>query len=199
MSFGSSTPLVVTATWAVGTYVLTVAVHLFAGYAVEVSLRAVGLCLAGALSTNMFEHAWHRYGMHSRRPDRRHATHHRIFYGDSFQTSDREALQQIVTSWYIFPILLVPHYAIFLAVFWAPLAPSFFLGVLLHFVAYEVTHWYTHVANNSFDRFVSRVPFLRRLRAVQVRHHQLHPANPTVNFNFNPPYAGDRLGRVLRR
>ena len=199
MQFGASTPLALTTGWAVGTYALTIVVHFYAGGGVEFSLRSCLLCIAGALYTNLFEHAWHRYGMHSRRPDRRHATHHRIFYGDRFQTSNAEALREIVTSWYIFPILLVPHYAIFVALFPPKLAPLFFLGVLLHYVAYEVTHWYTHVADNSFDRFVSRMPVLRRLRAVQIHHHQLHHENPTVNFNFNPPYVGDRVGKVLQR
>jgi hypothetical protein len=199
MSFGFASPLVATTASAVGAYVSAVVFHLSAGATVEVSVRAVVVCIAGVLYTNLFEHGWHRYGMHSRRPDRRHATHHRIFYGDKFQTSDPEALREIVTSWYIFPLLLVVHYSVFTAVLGAGLAPMFFLGVLLHFVAYEVTHWYTHVANNSFDRFLSRNRFLGPLRAVQIRHHQLHHANPTVNFNFNPPYAGDRVSRVLRR
>jgi hypothetical protein len=199
MSFGSARPLVVTTAWAVSAYVFAVALHLFAGGVVEVSIRAVGACVAGALYTNLFEHAWHRYAMHSRRPDRRHATHHSIFYDTRFQTSDPEALREIVTSWYIFPALLVTHYSVFAAVFGAALAPMFFLGVLLHFVGYEVTHWYTHVADNSFDRYISRIPVLRRLRSVQIHHHRLHHANPTINFNFNPPYAGDRVAKVLRR
>ena len=199
MSFGSSTPVVVTTGWAVGSYVLAIIAHLSAGGAVEFCVRSVGVCIAGALYTNLFEHAWHRYGMHSRRPDRRHAMHHSNFYGNKFQRSDPEALRQIVTSWYIFPLLLVVHYSVFAALFGATSAPMFFFGVLLHFVGYEVTHWYTHVENNSFDEFISRIPVLRRLRAIQIYHHQLHHANPTVNFNFNPPYAGDRVGRVLRR
>ena len=145
MSFRSSTPLVVTTAWAVGTYVFAVAIHLSAGGAAELSVRSLGVCMAGALYTNVFEHAWHRYGMHSRRPDRRHATHHSIFYSNRFQRSDNEALREIVTSWYIFPLLLAVHYSGFVAVFGARLAPMFFLGVLLHFVGYEVTHWYTHV------------------------------------------------------
>jgi len=34
---------------------------------------------------------------------------------------------------------------------------------------------------------------------MQIRHHRRHHAEPMVNFNFNPPYAGDRLAGVLRR
>ena len=199
MSLGSAKPLVTATGWAVGSYLAGVGLQLGAGGHIDISPRALVVCLAGALYTNLFEHAWHRYRMHSRRPDPRHATHHRIFYGNRFQTSDPEALREIVTAWYIFPLLLTVHYSAFAALFGAGLAPAFFLGVLLHFVTYEVTHWYTHVANNSFDRFMARIPGLSRLRSEQIRHHQRHHAEPMVNFNFNPPYAGDRIARVLRR
>ena len=199
MSVGSAKPLVATAGWAVGSYLVALAWQLSVIGNMEISLRAFVVCLAGALYTNLFEHIWHRYAMHSRRPDPRHARHHRIFYGNGFQTRDPEALREIVTAWYIFPLLLTVHYSAFVMLFGAGLAPAFFLGVSLHFVTYEVTHWYTHVANNSFDRFVTRLPGLSGLRSMQIRHHRLHHAEPMVNFNFNPPYAGDRLGRVLRR
>src|SRR4051794_7789209 len=186
MSSGSAAPLVLTTACAAGAYALAVGMHVLAGGAVEVSGHAAALCITGAIYTNLFEHVWHRYGMHSRRPDRRHARHHSLFYGSKFQRSDPEALRQIVTSWYIFPLLLVLHYSVFIFLFGGALAPLFFLGVLLHFIGYEVTHWYTHVANNRFDRFVSRIPVLRTIRAVQIHHHKLHHANPAVNFNFNP-------------
>jgi hypothetical protein len=199
MSVGSRKPLVKTTGWATASYAVALAAHLATGASVEISGRALLLFLAGALYTNLFEHVWHRYGMHSRRPDPRHAVHHRVFYGQGFQTSEPKALLEIVTAWYIFPLLLVLHYSVFVALFDARLAPAFFLGVLLHFVTYEVTHWYTHVANNRFDAFVSRIPGLNRLRATQIRHHRRHHAEPMVNFNFNPPYVGDRLARVLRR
>jgi len=199
MRVSSAKPLITTVGWAVGSYLVAFGVQLGTSSHVEISVRALLVCFAGALYTNLFEHLWHRYAMHSRRPDPRHARHHRIFYGKGFQTSDPGALQEVVLAWYIFPLLLAVHYAIFATLGGVALAPAFFLGVLLHFVTYEVTHWYTHVVDNGFDRFVSRVPGLRGLRAMQIRHHRLHHAEPRVNFNFNPPYAGDRLGRVLRR
>ncbi|MCU1232797.1 MAG: hypothetical protein JWP63_764 [Candidatus Solibacter sp.] len=199
MSFASAKPLVITTGWATGCYLAAVGLQLGAFRHIEISFRALVVCLAGALYTNIFEHAWHRYAMHGRRPDPRHARHHRIFYGKGFQTSDSEALREVVIAWYIFPLLLTVHYAAFAALFGAGLAPAFFLGVFLHFVTYEVTHWYTHVADNGFDRFLTRIPGVRGLRAMQIRHHRLHHAEPMVNFNFNPPYAGDRLARVLRR
>ncbi|HXA52679.1 MAG TPA: hypothetical protein VNV86_20320 [Candidatus Acidoferrum sp.] len=199
MSIGSSRPLVTTAGWAIAAYVAAVGLQLGAKGNVEISLRALVVGLAGALYTNLFEHLWHRYAMHGRRPDARHARHHRIFYGQGFQTSDPAALGEVVLAWYIFPLLLTLHYPAFIALFGAGLAPAFFLGVVLHFVTYEVTHWFTHVANNGFDRVVTRIPGLDRLRSMQIRHHRLHHAQPMINFNFNPPYAGDRIAGVLRR
>ena len=199
MAVASSKPLIIAAGWAAGAYIAALAVHLRVGQPVEVSWRALLLAFAGALYTNLFEHIWHRFAMHSRRPDPRHALHHRIFYGERFQTTDPAALREIVTQWYIFPVLLAVHYTAFAALFGWTLAPAFFLGVTAHFVTYEATHWYTHVAGNGFDRTLARIPGLSELRAMQIRHHRLHHAEPMVNFNFTPPYAGDRLGGVLRR
>ena len=199
MGAGSVKPLITAAGCAVGSYVVAVGWQVAAARPVEVSLRALAAGLGGALYTNLFEHLWHRHAMHGRRPDPRHARHHRIFYGEGFQTRDPVALGEIVTAWYVFPVLLAVHYAAFAALFGTDLAPAFFLGIVLHFVTYEVSHWYTHVADNRFDRFVGRVPGLRTLRAIQIRHHRRHHAEPMVNFNFTPPYVGDRVGGVLRR
>jgi hypothetical protein len=195
MGPASSKPLMVAAAWATGSYLAALGLQFAFLAPPEISVRAVLLVFAGALYTNIFEHIWHRFAMHSRRPDPRHALHHRLFYGDRFQTSDPAALREIVTGWHIFPLLLAIHYSTFAAIFGAALAPAFFLGVTAHFVTYESTHWYTHVAGNAFDRFVARIPVLSRLRAIQIRHH----AEPLINFNFTPPYVGDRVGRVLRR
>ncbi|MBS1858256.1 MAG: hypothetical protein JST11_22990 [Acidobacteria bacterium] len=199
MGVGSAKPLFLTAGWAAGSFLAALGLQTGMGGSFEISLRALVLFLAGALYANLFEHVWHRYGMHGTRRDPRHAKHHRLFYGANFQTSDPEALREITTTWYVFPVLMAVHYAAFLALFPACLAPAFFLGVVLHYLIFEVTHWYTHVADNGLDRFVARIPGLRRIRAAQIRHHRLHHADPMVNFNFNPPYAGDVMARVLRR
>ena len=199
MGVGSTKPLITAVGWAAGSYVAAVALQLAATRNIEISFRALVVGLSGALYTNLFEHVWHRYAMHSRRPDPRHARHHRMFFGKGFQTTDPEALREIVTGWYVFPVLLIVHYSAFAVLFGTDLAPAFFLGVVLHFVTYETTHWYTHVADNHFDRFVARIPGLSRLRSIQIRHHRLHHAEPMVNFNFTPPYVGDRAAGVLRR
>src|SRR4051812_14857558 len=136
MGVGSARTLVNTTGCAIASYAVAVGAYLVAGGSVEISGRALLLFLCGALYTNLFEHAWHRYGMHSRRPDPRHAVHHRVFYGKGFQTSDPAALREIVTAWYIFPLLLMVHYSVFAILFGARLAPAFFFGVVLHFVTY---------------------------------------------------------------
>src|SRR5215831_3371214 len=197
MRVSSTKPLMTAVGWAVGSYMAAIGLQLVAARNIEISFRALVVGFSGALYTNLFEHVWHRYAMHSRRPDPRHARHHRIFYGKGFQTTDPAALREIVTGWYIFPVLLLIHYSAFWALFRLTLTPAFFLGVLLHFMTYETTHWYTHVAPNGFDRFLSRVPGLRELRAMQIRHHRLHHAEPMVNFNVTPPYTGDRLASIL--
>ena len=55
------------------------------------------------------------------------------------------------------------------------------------------------VAGNRFDPFVARIPGLSKLREIQIYHHRLHHAEPMVNFNFTPPYVGDRMAGVLKR
>jgi hypothetical protein len=199
MNFGRSKPLRITAGWAAGAYLVAIGLQAGLGGQFEISLCALTIAFAGAIYINVFEHAWHRYAMHSRRPDPRHARHHRLFYGSLFQTTDKAALNEVTTAWYIFPLLLAVHYPLFILLFGAPLAPAFFLGVVLHFVTYEITHWYTHMADNGFDRVLARVPGLSQLRTIQIEHHRLHHADPMVNFNFTPPYVGDRLAGVLRR
>src|ERR1041384_954436 len=94
----SSRPLFVAVTWAAGSYLAALGLQLAFGATPEISPRALLLELGGALYTNVFEHIWHRYAMHSRRPDPRHALHHRIFYGERFQTTDPAALREIVTA-----------------------------------------------------------------------------------------------------
>ena len=194
-----SGPLLKTAGWALGSYLVAVGIQAGLAVEIEVSARAAALGLAGALYTNIFEYAWHRYGMHGKRPDPRHRTHHQMFHGKSFQRCDAAALREIVTGWYIFPLLLALHYPAFAFLIGPGLEPAFFLGVVLHFLLYEVTHWYAHMPDNAFDRALARIPVLGRLRAVQIHHHRLHHGQPLINCNFNPPYVGDRLAGALRR
>jgi hypothetical protein len=135
--------------------------------------------------------------------DKRHLRHHQVFAGRSFQTREPELLKDVATHWYTVPVLLYLHYLafplIFPAGFPARHAPWFFLGVTVQFLTYEITHWFTHVEDNAFDRFISHVPVLSRIRAAQIRHHWQHHCAPATNFNFTPPYLGDRLSGTFSR
>jgi hypothetical protein len=157
---------------------------------------APGWILAGLAYTQLFEYFLHRVPMHHGLAGlefirRQHLAHHRIFAGERLQSRDPQDLRFVATAWYTFPLLFALHYAVFVLAFPQGLAPAFFLGVTLHFIAYEALHWLTHVEDNAFDRFVARIPVLGAVREHQIRHHQLHHAVPVVNFNFTPPYGGD--------
>jgi hypothetical protein len=189
----AATTLVYTAT--LGIHILSARVHAF------LSWSALGWIAAGALYTHLFEYFYHLQMMHRvlrlgpwRFHDRRHLAHHRLFLGDNFQTRRPEALVEVTTSWYTFPALFLLHYAVFRVLFAAEWAPAFFLGVTVQFLVYEISHWLTHLRDNAFDRWARRVPLLGGIRGRQIQHHRDHHARPDVNFNFTPPYLGDRAG-----
>lgn len=150
----------------------------------------------GIAYTHVFEYAYHRWIMHRgipllRRIQRKHLDHHRIFYGDHFATRDPSALAKITGLWFLFPAALVFHYVKLRLLFAPGEVLSFLAGVVLHHVTFEVTHYFAHVSENGFDRLVRRVPVLRGIRDVQLRHHRRHHETPDVDFNFNPPFAVD--------
>lgn len=185
-------------------YTAALGIHLRGGELHSfLSWSALGCVAAGALYTHLFEYFYHLQMMHRvirlgpwRFQDRRHLEHHRLFLGENFRTRRPEALVDVTTSWYTFPALFALHYAVFRVLFAPQWAPAFFLGVTVQFLAYEVSHWLTHLEDNAFDRWAQRVPLLGGLRQSQVRHHRMHHARPDANFNFTPPYLGDRLGRT---
>ena len=162
---------------------------------------APGWFLAGFAYTQLFEYFLHRVLMHRGVAglefiQRQHLEHHRVFSGERQQSRDPQDLRFVTTAWYAFPLLLALHWAAFVQVGPARSAPAFFLGVTLHFLAYETLHWLAHVKDNAFDRWVARLPLLGAVRRRQIRHHHLHHALPVVNFNFTPPYAADLCART---
>ena len=126
-----------------------------------------------------------------------HMNHHRIFYGASFQSRNPIDLENVTMPWYNFPILFSIHYVIALLILPRLIIPIFFAGVVLHFLMYEVSHWFTHVKDNFFDGFILKIPLMGhaiwRFRAWQIIHHQLHHETPAINFNFNVPPLGDYI------
>jgi Fatty acid hydroxylase len=185
-------------------YAATFALHMRGGeFHSLLSWRALVWIAAGALYTHLFEYFYHLQMMHRvlrigrwRFYDTRHREHHRAFLGENFQTRRPEALAEVTTSWYTFPALFALHYAAFRMLFAAAWAPAFFLGVTVQFLIYEVSHWLTHLRDNAFDRWARGLPWLGEIRARQIEHHRTHHARPEVNFNFTPPYLGDRAGRT---
>ncbi|HSF19717.1 MAG TPA: hypothetical protein VLK65_29620 [Vicinamibacteria bacterium] len=157
---------------------------------------------AGVLYTQFFEHLAHRVGMHRRvrfleGVRFRHLVHHRIFHGSNFRTTRPSDLEHIAGHYCMFPVLISIHYLALLPVLSPNELTAFLFGTVLHYIGFEATHWFTHIENNSFDRFVSRIPGLRDIRAHQIEHHRAHHQVPEIAFNFNPPYLGDILAGKL--
>ncbi|MBI2057998.1 MAG: sterol desaturase family protein [Candidatus Yanofskybacteria bacterium] len=161
----------------------------------------VFVSVAGMIYTQLFEYLWHKVFMHVgvkffETVKKSHLKHHVIFDGDNFQSRKPEDLDWVTTKWYVFPPLLFVHYSIF-CLFWPKYGPVFFGGVVLHFVIYEICHWCSHVKDNGLDSLLVRIPFLGPARLKQIEHHRMHHAEPVINFNFTPPYAGDRFFKTL--
>ncbi len=154
--------------------------------------------LAGCLYTNLFEYWVHRFPMHRGLPLLRnvrlnHIEHHRIFYGRNFRTTNAADLVHISGRFWIFPLLFAGHYALLTAVLPIDAAMAFLSASLLHYLAFEISHWLTHLEDNGIDRVLSRIPLVSSIRAYQIEHHRVHHQTPIAAFNFNPPYLGDAL------
>jgi len=160
--------------------------------------------LAGMVYTNLFEYWVHRFPMHRGLPllrnvRRNHIEHHRVFHGRNFRTKDPEDLPHISGRFWIFPVLFAGHYALLAPFLAVDAALAFLFASLLHYLAFEITHWLTHLEDNAVDRVLSRIPLVSSIRAYQIEHHRIHHQTPIAAFNFNPPYLGDALVRLPTR
>jgi len=191
-------PIVKVALAAIGSFLAVTLLHLDASSAATLSIGLIGWVLLGALYTQFVEYWCHRVPMHRRIKMLElirlsHIQHHRMFHGKSFQTRDAALLEHIPGRYWAFPLLFLLHYA---ALVWI-LAPAaclaFLLGTVLHYLAFEISHWLTHIEDNVVDRAIARLPWLGALRHRQIEHHRIHHEVPEYAFNFNPPYLGDRL------
>ncbi len=156
------------------------------------------LFLVGIVYTHFFEYGYHRVVMHGGIKHfalikKKHLEHHTIFNGDHFTTQKESDLKQIAPQWYLFPAAFLVHYFVIQAFLPSQLLLAFFGGVVLHYVVFEVSHWFGHVEDNFFDRIISYIPLLNWIRDYQNRHHRLHHECPDADFNFNPPFLGDVL------
>ncbi len=168
----------------------------------ELALPLSGLTslwfLAGILYTNLFEHWVHRGPMHRGLPLFRnvrlnHIEHHRVFHGENFRTRKPADLAHISGRFWIFPVLFAGHYALVTSLLPIEAALAFLLACTLHYLAFEISHWLTHLDDNAVDRALACIPLVASIRAHQIEHHRIHHETPIVAFNFNPPYLGDAL------
>ena len=151
----------------------------------------------GIFYTHIFEYLDHRFAMHYGIPGLKwmkdgHREHHRVFHRQNYKTKNPTDLWEISSSWYLFPVLLFIHYFAFISLLpnkYAIFAPMFFLGVVLRFLTYEITHYFSHLADNFFDRWVEKIPLVRQRRASQDKHHFRHHVREEINFGF--------VGRLL--
>jgi len=165
-------------------------------------MSLVGWFALGVVYTHVFEYAYHRWLMHGGLRflsfiKKNHLAHHRTFHGDQLDTRDPRALEHVTEQWFLFPIAFLAHFLVLHPLLGAAELSSFLGGVVLHYLVFEVTHWFAHVADNDFDRLVRRVPLLGWMRETQLRHHRLHHETPEMDFNFVPPFAMDFLGATL--
>jgi hypothetical protein len=160
--------------------------------------------LAGILYTNLFEYWVHRFPMHRGLPLLRHVRsnhieHHRVFHGKNFRTANPSDLAHISGRFWIFPVLLAIHYVLLTAFVPIDASLAFLSACFLHYLAFEISHWLSHLEGNAVDRVLSRIPVLASIRAYQIEHHRIHHQTPIAAFNFNPPYLGDALVRPPTR
>lgn len=178
--------------------VLVTGLHWDALTSVTLSLTSLAWVLAGGLYTQLVEYWCHRVPMHRGVPYLRqvranHLEHHAIFHGARFKTRNPEDLPHIVGRYWVFPVLFAAHYAVLVLVLPAHALVLFLLGTVIHYLAFEITHWLTHIEDNVVDRAIEHIPILCDIRAYQIEHHRIHHEIPEIAFNFNPPYLGDRL------
>ena len=191
-------PILRTALAALVPLVIVSSIHWSAFASITPSLTLLAWLVAGVLYTQLVEYWCHRVPMHRGLPylthvRRNHLEHHRIFHGNNFKTRDVDELEHIVGRFWVFPVLFVAHYAALVFVLDAQALIVFLFGTVLHYLAFELSHWLTHIEDNPVDRLLARIPLVSGVRAYQIEHHRIHHEFPEVAFNFNPPYLGDRI------
>ena len=132
----------------------------------------------GIMYTHFYEYGYHRVVMHGgiRRfafIKKKHLEHHTIFNGDNFTSQKESDLKHIAAQWHLFPAAFLAHYLVIRVFLPSQLLLAFFGGVVLHYVVFEVGHWFGHAEDNFSDRIISHIPLLNWIRDYQNRHHRL--------------------------
>jgi len=175
--------------------------------------------LAGFFYTQMFEYVYHRFPMHinprgtgslSRIHEiirNSHIEHHRAFPRSRF-TMDQTTLgysshqemggikqpmnELVVMRWWAYPVLFGLHYLPMILFLPGGFVVMFLLGTVVHYNIFETSHWYTHVSPNWLNPFLAKIPIVGYIRRRNIEIHRQHHETPNINFNFTPPYAGDK-------
>jgi len=151
--------------------------------------------ILGMLYTNAFEYGYHRVLLHTRVPCLSflgymwldHLEHHYAF-SEKSTSRDPKDFENILTSWYVFALLLFFHYSVALFVMPHVSISSFFAGVTFQFlVLYQVNHWFTHVTDSWYDKALEKVMLIGTLRILQKEHHWDHHKRPDGKYSFGPP------------
>lgn len=176
-------------------------------------LKTAAFIIAGWFYTHFFEFLHHKFPMHKQiavfgskpfEPIRK--DHLLLHHGDfpdgqkNYKTRDLTKLQHVTTTWYIFPALFLINYGLFVWLapsVWLQYTAAFFSGVTSHFLVYETTHYLSHLQDNIFDKMIARVPLVGWARKKQDEHHADHHTRPNHDFNFVPPFLGDRLDQLV--
>lgn len=158
--------------------------------------------LAGILYMQLVEYAIHRFLMHGRIPGSirlNHIHHHRTFHGDKFRTRNAVDLASIPGGLWVFPVVGGAHFAILRLLFPPGATTVFMFACALHYGAFELTHWFTHLDGNAVDRVLGRIPLLSTFWAREIEHHRIHHETPVRAFNFSYPYLGDLIADAMPR
>ena len=195
-------PIVRTALAAIISLFAVTLLHRHAFSVADFSPSLLGWVFVGALYTQFVEYWCHRVPMHRRvklleQIRLNHLQHHRVFHGKRFQTKDTARFEDIPGRYWAFPILFFLHYAALVWLLPIEVCLAFLLGTVLHYLAFEISHWLTHLEDNAVDRWIAPLPWLGALRLRQIEHHRIHHERPDVAFNFIPPYLGDRLAGCM--
>lgn len=198
---------------ALGTWVMVLGMHVCwvaqtrtVSTVFPVSLGALVCVISSMVYTLSYEYWWHRIPMHRGAKikvgnlrslaflERSHTRHHQELCDEHFRTRNPLRLAHVTTHPIVFPVLFLIHYSVLLK-----LVPHIYVGwclsgITLQFLLYETNHWLTHVEGNSIDNFLRRIPFIRQLRAYQIKFHKEHHDRVEGNFGFSvPPPLWDTL------
>ncbi|HXV27035.1 MAG TPA: hypothetical protein VD862_03385 [Candidatus Paceibacterota bacterium] len=197
------------------------AILLLTGRPVTPDARTATLAvfIIGFAYTQFFEYVYHRFVMHQLRWavfngfQLAHTDHHKAFPRSRFFVKPERLLTEsfsrhdgsrtrmndmIAQRWWIYPMLFGIHVAAG-APFVAPEALCMFLcGTAAHYSVFELAHWYTHVHPTRVDIFLRAVPVVGRIWSFTVDFHRTHHTFPQTDFNFTPPFLGDRVGGTFR-